>query len=427
MVKSDPGKPDYLFRMGRTYSFLDDYSKARQTYKKALERNHLTSFSSLIEKIEDSFPYSSSSYTSHYSYVDGKNNFGAILHENAHHRYFTKISALTGKKNGAAREESFYMEVCSDFPELKALVPGFVNTRHLDGLSYLTIEMINATPSDKKHAQQVVRASHKLTRVSYNDIIRKYAPPRYVYQFKKGRAISVVHFFTQIHKESYNKKLFLSLHTIMKQHNYPEAVQQVITRLEKAIMANQLYRQMVPDEHYSLLHGDFAYQNVLINNEDSSPQIIDWTTYTVGPRFIDTARYVTSLRLPFEEVNSLYIQDKETGGSLSSVERVFFLYSLIVFYFQKFGQKDLETEISTTMLPALEELERLVLNINGEVKKMNKEADKNLKLKQLEHRIEVLEEVRRYMKKRLDDVLNSRSWRLTRPIRIFTEGFKKED
>ncbi|RNA67974.1 hypothetical protein EBO34_14890 [Alteribacter keqinensis] len=170
LVKSDPGKPDYLFRMGRTYSFLDDYSKARQTYKKALERKHLTSFSSLIEKIEDSFPDSSSSYTSHYRYVDGINNFGAIFHENAHHRYFTKISSLTGKKNGAAREESFYMEVCSDFPELKALVPGFVNTRHLDGLSYLTIEMINATPSDKKHAQQAVRASHKLTRVSYNDI-----------------------------------------------------------------------------------------------------------------------------------------------------------------------------------------------------------------------------------------------------------------
>ncbi|WP_026691748.1 phosphotransferase [Alteribacter aurantiacus] len=426
LVKLDQSNPDHLFRLGRTYSFLKHYSKAKQAYKKAIEKKHHLSLSSLIKKIEEGFP-GDSTYQSEYRFTDGKNNVGAIIHRSHSKQYFTKISTLSGKNNGAAREETFYKEVCSDFPDIKPFVPGYVNVQRIDDLSYLTMEMIDAIPSTQEHAKKVIKDSHHLTNVPYTEIKGKYPPPRYVYQFKKGRGISVVHFFTQIHKESYNTKLFKLLHTIAKQNDYPSTVKDMITRLERAIMDKRLFEKIIPAEHYSLLHGDYAYQNILIDKESHSPQVIDWSTFTLGPRFIDIARYVTSLPLPFHEIEALYLEDEQSGKNLSSIEKIFFLYSLVVFYFQKLGIRKMETEASVTLLPALEQLERFVLHMDNEVNPMKAEDLQNLNIKQLQQRVTVLEQERSHLEKRLEDMENSKSWKITRPLRLLTEGARGKD
>ncbi|WP_096437958.1 cell division protein ZapB [Alteribacter populi] len=435
LIKMSPKKADYHLRLGRTYSFLSEYKKAKKAYRTALELKHQLPLDSLIENIQRSFAENPNEVSSKYIFIDGKNNLGAFVHDHGDKKYFTKISLYKNKSTGAGREETFYKNLCADFPQLKSLVPQYVDSQIIDQISYLTIEMIDSLPITSEHLQKVIETSQQVSTVKYREVIDSYPIPNYVFQYKKGRAISVVHFFTHIHKEAYNQKIFESLHLITKNHNYPKAVIQIIHRLEAVIMNNQLYKYMVPDKHYSLLHGDFAFQNQMINKADETPRIIDWTSYTVGPHFIDIARYMTSLLIPYPKVKNCYLDDHDTGGKLTNIEEIFFLYALILFYFQKFGRKRIETEVSNFLLPALEDLEKLVLKMNTSIEgdhlseekqRLTEEMkEKELKINQLEQRLTIVKEEKEHLKKRLKNVLSSKSWKITRPLRIFTERLKK--
>jgi thiamine kinase-like enzyme len=202
-------------------------------------------------------------------------------------------------------------------------------------------------------------------------------------------------------------------------------------------MDNHLYNWIQPDKHYSLLHGDLGYQNVIFDKFDGMPRILDWSTYTIGPHFIDIARYLTSLLVPYSTIKTLYLDDNPNGQRLSTIERIFFLYAVILFYFQKIGRLGIETNISSDLLPALEDLEVLVMqfkNTMGENEMTEKQhslseelREKEVKIKQLEQRLSIVEDERKYLHKRLQNIINSKSWKITTPLRIFTEGIKKKE
>jgi tetratricopeptide (TPR) repeat protein len=426
LIHLNPKQADYHFRLGRSYSFLMHYKKAKKAFKEGLQYKHGRPLNEVMREIQLSFSENPEEVRSKYIFIDGKNNLGAFIHEYKGRKYFTKISHYTTKNIGAGREETFYKHLCADFTQLKETSPDYIDSRVIDNISYLTLEAIESAYNGPQF-KRVIELSQKITAVSYRQVHEKYPIPDYVYQFKRGRAISVVHFFTQIHDKAFNEKLFESLYLIIKQNKYPEAAKQIIHRLQSAIMDNQLYSLIEPEKHYSLLHGDFAYQNVLLRKENKRPVAIDWTSYTIGPHFIDIARYVTSLLLPYAQVEKEYLENEQSGRKLSLIERIFFLYALILFYFQKVGRKGVETEVSVYILPALEELERLVMeHKTSEGDHVAEEREYNLKIKQLEQRLAIIEEERRYMHKRLENVLNSKSWKITAPLRFFTEGRRKK-
>ncbi|MCT8140009.1 phosphotransferase [Anaerobacillus sp. CMMVII] len=332
LLKRNPKQADYHFRLGRSYSFLLNNKKAKKSYQTALEYKHNLPFSELVQTIQRGFTDNFNTVTSSYVFIDGKNNLGAFVHHDGEHRLFTKISNYTNKNNGAGREEAFYSNLCSSFPQLNNLVPRFVNSQIIDKVSYLTLEMINASPVGPVHIKKVIDTSQVIATIDYHQLAPSYKLPNYVFQFRKGRAISVVHFFTQIHEEAYNKKLFKAINLIMKQHQYPKEVRLLMKRLESAIMNHHLYSYIKPEKHYSLLHGDFAFQNILVDKDTERPYVIDWTSHTLGPHFIDLARYFTSLLLPYAQVKELYLN--EADKKLSQIEQIFFHYALILFTFK---------------------------------------------------------------------------------------------
>ncbi|RKQ34294.1 phosphotransferase [Oceanobacillus halophilus] len=435
LIKLNPTHADYHFRLGRSYSFLKKYNKAKKTYQIALKHKHGLSFEQLTEQIQKRFAENAQEVRSNYVYIDGKNNLGAFIHEYKGRKFFTKISKYTNKNNGAGREENFYKDMCTSFSQLRNVVPEYIDSLVIDKISYITVEMIDSIDTNsiakEDYLINVIKASQQITSISYEQL-DNYPLPNYVFQFRKGRAISVVHFFTQIHKEGYNQKLFQAVKAIMKQHRYPKAVHQLIERLETVIMDNELYTFINPEKHYSLLHGDFAFQNVLIKRENRNPSVIDWTSHTIGPHFIDIARYFTSILLPYSEVKHLYLENDTNNKNLTMIEKIFFLYALVLFYFQKLGRQGLETELSDFILPAVEDVEKLVLSFaqSKEGDQMIKDSElqlkvKELEIKQLKQKVTILEQERKHLHKRLNDTLNSKSWQLTAPLRIFTENRKK--
>ncbi len=435
LVKLRPTHAEYHFKLGRTYSFLLNPNKAKTAFQNGLQYTHQLPFEKIIEKIQRGFAEVPSDVKSTYIFVDGKNNLGGFIHRYRGKNFFTKIAKYINKNTAAAREESFYKDLCTEFSHLKNFTPTYIDSQTIDGISYLTIEMIDTIQHPSGQYHDIINTAQEISSIRYEQITQNYSMPKYVYQFKRGRAISVVHFFTQIHEKKYNEKLFQSLKLIIKQQSYPKAAAQVVQRLESAIMDNQLYRFILPKEHYSLLHGDFAYQNVIISSYDRLPRVIDWSTFTIGPHFIDIARYFTSLLVPYSTIKTIYLENINTGGKLSLIEQIFFLYALTLFYFQKLGRIGIETNLSGDLLPALEDLEKLVNKFNTEMEvevvaghqTINDDLrEKDLQITQLQQRLSIVEAERKHLHKRLQNILSSKSWKITTPLRIFMEGKKKK-
>ncbi|MFG6146958.1 hypothetical protein [Halobacillus sp. B23F22_1] len=430
LVKLSPHKANYHFRLGRTYSFLNKKNNAKKCYQKALELVHQCSFDELISRIQSGFIKDNQKVKTRYIFIDGKNNLGAFIHKTGQKTFFTKIANYTNAQNGAGREENYYKEVRQAFPQLQSVSPQYIDAQVIDKISYLTIERLEASPVTLENSQLVIEAAQKAASVPYSRLIGRYPIPNYVFQFKKGRAISVVHFFTHIHEKTYNEKMFESIQTIITQYNYSNTIKHLMKRLQSAVMDNQLYQRISPEEHYTLQHGDLAFQNLMVDRKEGTVKIIDWPSYTAAPHFIDIARYFTSIKATYEEVKNLYLLRDSSSSTLPPIEEVFFLYALIVFYFQKLGPITSASRLSEFILPALEDLEQMILHIQHEEKgdEMKKTfnaqqlEEKELQIQQLKQRNKVLSNERSFFQDRLTNLQNSKSWKITRPLRLLTEG-----
>lgn len=427
LVEMDPKQANYHFRLGRTYAYLNEFQKAKKVYKTGLKYKHEMSLEKLIEKIQKGFTDNPSEVSSEYIFINGRNNLGAFIHEYGDKRYFTKISRYT---RGARREKTFYKKLCTEFPILNETVPLYVDSQVLDRVIYLTMEMIDDVQTTSEHINEVIETSQKIKSIKYNELIKTYPNPKYLF-ILRNRPISIVIFFTKIHERFYNERLFSSLYRFAKQHNHPKSVSQVIIRLESLIMRNHLYAFIEREEHYGLLHGDFIPQNIKIQKSNGMPQVFDWATFTVGPHFIDIARYLTTTFTPYSKVKEIYLFNDRTGGKLSLIEKIFFLYASILFYLLTSRRKSIETRLNEYILPALNDLEILVTEFK---KNEFEEALQSLleKKEEYKHNAQQLEKQALKLKRekvkvqnKFQDLINSKSWKITAPLRNFVEMFHR--
>lgn len=237
LIELNPQQENYYFQLGRAYAFLKDYTNAKNVYMSRLKHKHNTSYKHLMEKIKRGFTTNPADFSSEYVYIDGKNNFGAIIHHAADKKYFTKI---TKYDKNAKREEAFYREVCSRFPLLNEVVPVYIDSQVIDDILYLTINWIEGSNVTSEKANDIIDTSQKISSVKYQDIIHMYQNPNYLFRFR-NKPTFIIQFFTQIHKKYYNEKLFSELYKLIEQNNYPAFINQVIHRLESQIMDNYLY------------------------------------------------------------------------------------------------------------------------------------------------------------------------------------------
>ncbi len=415
LVKVDPTCAESYFVLGTTYASIKKKKKAKLNYLTGLEYKHDMQMKDIIKRIQSKFVNVNDNVSSEYNFVSGRSNYGSITHKFKKEKYFTKISNFSTL---AKREELFYSQICGDFPYLKKYTPNFVDSLVLDNLSYLTIGYIESKPSNIENLKAVLQISQKISSISYQEIVDKYPNPNYSFQLK-NKPNPMVIFFTQIHKKEINERLFDSLYKVMKENNYPKSLNKVINKLESLIMENYLYNFIDPQEHYSLLHGDFNSSNIRVSEEDQSIKVIDWETFKIGPHFLDIARYMSGVLLPYNDVKSIYLQDEKINNNLSLIEKIFFLYSIILLYILTIGANNIEKNIDKYITPALSDLEMyvtqfkqneysvIVESLLKENKKVNK---KNQEINLLKIKIKETQEI-------LDSTLNSKSWKLTAPLR----------
>lgn len=415
LIDMNPEQSNHHIRLGRIHSHRKEYHQAEEAYKSALMFHHGLEFDRLIEKIQQGFAENPADVTTRYVTIGGMNNLGAFIHEYGNKTFLTKIAKYKGTNK---REAFFYKELCSDFPVLKELVPSFIDSQVMDNILYLTIEKIAGDPPPSKvdHFEQVRDIAQKMASIKYTDVAGKFNIPNYQFQFNLRNPNIVAQFFTQIHKKKYNQKLFESLHLLINQNEYPETIYHMVHRLEDIVMKNQLYDLIEPEKLYTLMHGEFKPESLIIARESGTPYVIDWSTFTIGLNVVEMARYLSASLPSFITVEQVYLH-KETN--LTHIERIFFLYAIILFYLLRW-LKSTKTEsrkkISDFIQSALDAMEQAIeSNYFTDVRKV----------KQLEEKIDALERDKKELRKELNNVLHSRSWKITAPLRKLTERLKR--
>lgn len=426
LVEINPKQANYYFFLGRTYAYLNSYEDGKQAYSIGLEYQHNMSLKKLFIEIRTPFSQDSENINSEYVFTSGRNNLGGIIHTLNTKSYFTKISKST---KGNRREELFYREVKKQFPKLKEIVPSYIDSQIIDNIIYLTSDLIDGNTINKNRLNDVLEASMVISSIKYKDIINLFPNRDYPFDLK-NRPISIVRLFTKIHEEYYNEKIFSSFYNLLNENNYPSEVFKQVSRLENQIMGNYLYKFIQPNEHYSLLHGDFIQQNIKEKGDNKELQIFDWGTFAIGPHFIDIARYLTSEKLSYEEVKNVYLECENLGDNLTYIERIFFLYALILLYILTFKAKEIEENMERCVLPALEDLEILVNKfkkdnfnkiVHSLVEKKEKVENQNKKLKK---KNSTLKKEKDKINTQLNGLLNSKSWKITAPLRKFNSRKK---
>src|SRR5699024_7511360 len=266
---------------------------------------------------------------------------------------------------------------------------------------------------------------------NYEELIKHCANPNYSFTVR-SRGSTVVNFFTKIHEEAYNKRMISEFKSFGSQNNYPQEALEIIDKIQALIVNNHLYAFIVPELHYSLLHGDIIPSNMMINKENGNLQIFDWTNFTIGPRFLDIARFVTVASISYEEVKDKYLFNNN-NGLLSLIEKIFFLYAYNLLFYITLKNKGMNTQkiIHECMFPALKDMSDLI----DQFKKQGYEDIKNIIIykdqliqvekEDLEKKVGILSQHNNQLNEKYQNVIKRKSWRITYPIRKIFQYLRK--
>jgi tetratricopeptide (TPR) repeat protein len=363
LIILQPNEAKHYFKLGRCCNYLKQIELAEQYFVTALEKKHDTALKDIISRIAKNIDSDITSIESKYYFVGGKNNFGAIEHiqpgEKESNIFITKIVSA-----GKGKEVIFYNKICNKYPQLKNITPKLIGIEEFNKIKYITLEKIIGNRPDKNRAKDIINnVISIISSVRYSDELLSYfSLPKYRLTLKKHRSQAVSRFFSNIHLESTNKRLFMLLNKKLRSANYSAMSIDILRRLEIIIMNFKLYENIKPEKHYSLLHGDLGPHNILLKN-DADPYVLDWNTYTVGASCFDPAYFLTRYKLSFEKIYELYLSNinKSKENKLDNIEKIFFIYALIVIWFQRLSCRDFNRMHFKYLAPAINQLEALAM------------------------------------------------------------------
>ena len=310
-----------------------------------------------------------------YFYLGGEQNLGCIRHaqfvDGKVEKYLTKIST----KSKLANDKLFYLRIYNLYPEIMKITPRLVNFVELENekLVLITMEEIVGTEPiiNEMTIKDILKANQLISSIKYGQIKDYVINPGFDKEFQlfykndPKHPINALHSFVSIHKKTTNQQLFHLIYQRMKDLRYSSDSLELIKQLEKIIFDFQLFNKLDIELHYSLQHGDFSENNMLIERESGKLYIIDWGNMMIGPTWMDIAGFFGQLRLPFEKINKDYLLNQEASNHLEQIEKVFFIYTLIITWFVIFSQSEFDKKLDLYVRPAVEVIKSMVSNFEN--------------------------------------------------------------
>lgn len=274
--------------------------------------------------------------------------------------YITKIS----KPKKLKIEHHFYNQICERNPKLKSITPGFIGYFETENskLAFLTLDKISGIEVKLEHIQSVIEA-HKilssfrfdLANGEFNHSLNKISIMlNFKYKYIPSKVFSI------IHRQDTNT---LMIKWIRKRLSIREGAmtnKTLVDELELIVLKRRFYEKIVPSKHFSFVHGDFAPQNLLMDEQSGKIYILDWTGYFFGPAKFDMVCFLQSFPLNFKDIKQKYI-DKIINEDCkdSIIEVSLFVYLLIISWLRESNIDRVLKKNSSYLTPAINYLEYL--------------------------------------------------------------------
>jgi len=366
--KNSAHQAHICYNLARCYMKLKEPELVSHNMKKYLELEHNFDLEEVITKIKNEIDANPGNVTSSYRYIGGRGNLGFIEHtrrvSGREEKYLTKISR--NNSGVSEKEKKFYRDICETFPGLKSITPGLVDLFVLPekNLCFLTMERVTGKhPREKNHLQDIVEVQKVLASIKYHMVIDfidrdDLALGFELENFNYPGGKRVRNTFANIHKASTNRKVIKWLYRRAEALNCSEETVDLIKKLEHYILDLKLYEKLDPAD-YSLQHGDFGRHNILVEEESGRLYLYDWSSYIVAPAGFDMAFYFRKRRYPFSKIKKWFLST-ENSSYLKDIEKIFFLYALVVLRFvDDVTDREMEGSYYEYLHPALKQMKKL--------------------------------------------------------------------
>jgi len=310
---------------------------------------------------------------SRYMYLGGRGNYGFVEHwpvgkaaSGNDRGYLTKI-ARAGS-TGVKKEKRFYRQICERFPALQEFTPPLVDITEMkeEDLTFLTLRKIAGTvPDNKESLDGITRVQEILAAIKYdqikdylgeNDLNPGFLLDQLVVPVGKRTRYS----FASIHQPTTNQKIINWLYQKAAGQKGAGELQAQIGRIKQLILDRQLYARLDPGVNYCLAHGDFGRYNLLADS-DGRVYVLDWSSYLAAPRGYDMAYYFRKIKWKWRKIEKEFLACPERSGYLTPLEKIFFIYALIVLRFvEEFTDTPFREDYRKFLEPAVDYLEELV-------------------------------------------------------------------
>lgn len=361
LIKLEPENGDYYLRLGKIYikigyekadsiKFIGDRAPIEEAFQKGLIYKHHLPLDLIIERIKSHIFPNTSNIDTQFSYLGGQNSLGVLIHSQQGNRYVTKISR---DNVGSRREKLFYEIVQPSFEELKNITPHWLGSYTLDEINYLTLAEIKNVPSAQLF-EKIINTSVLLSSIYQSGMVQNFENNDYTFKFRNS-GLCIIEFFTKIHEKEYNQQLIEYMQeSVVKEKDYSEECLFVIREIKKYILTNELYTLIEPEQQYRLIHADLVPENVLSEENNIYAIFIDWSFFSVGPRFLDVARFSMQAFIEFSEIEEVYLSNKISEVNLSNIEKIFFCYAFIFIHFAELpNNKKYDYVLNQCVIPAL--------------------------------------------------------------------------
>ncbi|MBU1013208.1 MAG: hypothetical protein KKG99_09385 [Bacteroidetes bacterium] len=300
-------------------------------------------------------------YDSGFKYFGGNTNFGFILHnkESANgssYNYITKIMDSSGRMRSINKGIYFYLNIYEKYPKLKTICPNFLNSiEKVDSkYSLLTVKMIEGKISSINDISEILKINSIIETISYNEalpLIEIFGSSLDTQRLAAG----------ELHTRMMNEHIFSEMKYLLnKSKNDHNELLEIIKNLERIIISKKLYRNIIPEIHYSFCHNDFHKSNIISEYESDKKWVIDWGAYGVALRGWDMNNYFWNFAFSFDEILKLYINKCDfCEGNNLIIAKIFFVYMQIYKWVLKLKGEESQDKLIKYFRPASIYIEEL--------------------------------------------------------------------
>lgn len=358
-VQAGQADQEFYQKLANSYVKTNNQDEAKRHMKKALQLRVRTSKKEVVNRIETSIFTNRFPLESQFTYLGGSDNLGFVKHikeeTTGRKKYLTKIVPTDYPLDHFANKERYFNnEIRQQSPDLKEITPEMINDAKLknEHLLFMTFPLLANDGISRANFKDLIEINEKIaSAIDYHQIVNLLKAT------DKGKAHELS---ALMHRRSTHQIIFRYIKNKISDLPYREELKQQVARFERIILEQALYEKITPTADYVFCHGDFNANNILYNQQEHRYYVIDWSSYGLGLRGYDLAKFFASYRVPFSEIEKDYLDSIFAGGEAAYLQKIFFVYNLFIFWINRLDLDNIEEQLTQCIVPGVNYVEKLM-------------------------------------------------------------------